>query len=219
MAPIKLRLATLVGFSRPSGLLRSCTLNTARTFAGFLARYAIAPATCTGALAPFIDESGNVSPFHEIRLRSAVPLEHAVWILSTEIQPEDQLPNVPAIDLFRERYGKVARSYWHRAHQMEMLGERQYLKIATDADGWPTEFVFIGEHYWRQRTSETRALKVALPAHPRSLDFTFTSPERAGDLSGPWRFADVARILYATLRRTGGNIDELLPYRLIRSYD
>jgi hypothetical protein len=122
-------------------------------------------------LAPFVEDASDVSPFQEIRTRSAVPLDGAVWILTTRRKENTQLPDVPGLKPFKAKFGRIATSYWHRTHQMEMLGEWQHLTLKTGSDGWPVEFEFIGEHYWEQRAAEVRSLTVMLPAHDRQLDF------------------------------------------------
>ncbi len=170
-------------------------------------------------LAPFVETSDDVSPFQEIRTTSAVPIEMAVWVLTTKRKGEPSRPDVLAADAFRERYGRIPTSYWHRTHQMEMLGEWQYVNLTAGDDGWPREFNFVGEYYWTQSVGETKRLKVSLPKHDRRLEFALIDPEKRLSHSGPWHFVDVARILFDTLRRTGEQIDDLLPYRLIREFD
>jgi hypothetical protein len=169
-------------------------------------------------LAPFVERFDDVSPFQEIRTTSAVPIDRAVWILTTQRKGHPPRPEMPALDEFKTKYGPISMSYWHRTHQMEMLGESQYINLNTGADGWPVEFSFMGEHYWEQTVGEMRSLQVALPKHEKELDFRFVDPEKRTRHTGPWRFVDVARILFKTLQGTGEEIDRLLPDRLISSF-
>jgi len=166
------------------------------------------------ALRPFIDLHDDVAPFQEVRTTGSVDIAEAVWLLTTNRDSEFR-PAIPGIDLFREKYGRISQSFWHRSHQMEILSEWQFTMLRKDERGVPVEFHFMGEHYWRKLTTETQELRVTLPAHERGILFEVTKGEHEG-FEGPLRFVDVARSIARTLREAGEDTDVLLRYRLIR---
>jgi hypothetical protein len=162
-------------------------------------------------LSPFIDEDEDVSPFQEIRTRESVSIAEAVWILTTRRTGEPLRPVIPGIKEFQAQYGRISKSYWHRSHQMEILSEWQFT-----VDEMPEDFKVIGEHYWRQEVIQEKELSVTLPAHERKIIFETSKPERHAAYEGPWRFADVARIIAGVLIEAEETLEDTLRYRLIR---
>lgn len=168
-----------------------------------------------GALKPFIEGDDDVAPFQEVRTTASVNIEEAVWLLTTNRNGES-LPIIPDIDLFREKYGRISQSFWHRSHQMDILSEWQFTKLTKDERGVPVEFQFMGEYYWRKMTTETREISIKLPAHERGILFDVTKQEERKAFDGPFRFLDVARCIARTLREAGEDTDVALRYRLVR---
>jgi hypothetical protein len=167
------------------------------------------------ALLPFIDENDDVAPFQEVRTTSPVKIEKAVWILTTN-RDDDLLPVIPDIDKFQAKHGRISKSYWHRSHQMEILSEWQFTRSKKNERGMLEEFQCFGEHYWRQEVTKEKELRVVLPAHQRKILFEVTQLEEHAGFEGPWRFIDVARSIVKALLVAGENIEDILPYRLIK---
>jgi hypothetical protein len=167
-------------------------------------------------VAPFVDETGDVASFQEVRTTTPVQMEQAVWLLTTIIDGEDR-PMVPDIDKFKAKYGRISQSFWHRSHQMGILGEWQFTKLAKDRRDVPVRFEFMGEHYWRKETTVKKELSVTLPVQKKKITFKMTDSAKHGAYTGPWRFIDVARSIARVLADTGEGLDRLLPYRLIQN--
>lgn len=166
-------------------------------------------------LAPYVEESDDVSPFQEIRTRQPIPVEYAVWVLTTRLK--DGRPAVSGMEAFQGQYGKCPLSYWHRDHQLDVLQEWQFASLERDEAGQPTAFRFIGEHYWRQEITEQKELKIHLPVHDRNIIFDVSKGGGGEGHGGPWRFIDVARFICRVLCEAGESPDVVLPYRLIEN--
>jgi hypothetical protein len=166
-------------------------------------------------LAPFVDETGDVSPFQEVRTTLPVKIEEAVWILTTKRVDGSPYLDVSAVKTFQTRYGQISRSYWHRSHQMGMLGEWQFTSFDENDEGIPQGFRFMGEHYWRQHVTEQKELDVRLPEHEKRITFDVTKSGAHAQLKGPWRFIDMARLIANALINAGESLDSALPYRMI----
>ena len=92
-------------------------------------------------------------------------MAEAVWILTTSPAPG---LTVPGLEEFQAEHGHIARSYWHRSHQMDMLSEWQFTKLTKSKAGVYQAFQFLGEHYWRDKVTERRELKSIFPCTRRS---------------------------------------------------
>jgi hypothetical protein len=168
------------------------------------------------ALIPFVEPDDDVAPFQEIRTRTRVPIVQAIWILSTKLKDEPPRPEVPGLDIFKKKYGKIAQSYWHATHQLGLLHEWQFTQTIRNQQGELTQFQFIGEHYWRQEVLKERNIKITLPKHERDLIFTATNLKAHSEYQGPWTFIDVAGLISRLIAEQGNPMDELLKYRLIK---
>jgi len=91
--------------------------------------------------APFVDETGDVASFQEVRTTASVDIEEAVWILTTN---QAGKPAIPHIDELRAKYGRISQSFWHRSHQMGILGEWQFTRLMKDDCDVPVSFTSIG---------------------------------------------------------------------------
>ncbi len=80
-------------------------------------------------MSPFIDNDDDVSPFQEIRTTSHVSMAEAIWILTTKRTGTPPVPEVPHLEQFESKNGRIARSYWHRSHQMGILSEWQFVQV------------------------------------------------------------------------------------------
>jgi hypothetical protein len=175
--------------------------------------------TSFDTLAPFIDDTDDVAPFFEVRTTLPVSIEEAVWLLTTRRNADSGRPEITGLADYRDKFGRISVSYWHRSHQLGMLGEPQFTSVQRTA-GTLTDFTFIGQHYWEQEVIRERELTVRLPAHDKELRFAISDPEEHGRYTGPWRFIDVARRLASlVLGETGESVDAIFPHRLIRNVD
>ena len=165
-------------------------------------------------LKPFVDEGEDVAPFQEIRTKAHVSMDEAVWLLTTRLDSRS-LPAIPKIRTFREKCGAIPQSYWHRSHQMGILGEWQFTNLLKDERGLPTKFEFIGEHYWRQKITAKKELSVTLPVHQKTIAFETSDLVKHAVYTGPWRFIDVARSIAQVLVDVGEDLNVVLRYRLI----
>jgi hypothetical protein len=171
--------------------------------------------TAFAAVKPFIDEYDDVAPFQEVRTTASVDIEEAVWLLATNRDAESR-PAIPDIDIFREKYGRISQSFWHRSHQIDILSEWQFTKLRKNEHGVPVGFQFMGEHYWRKVTTEKKGLRVTFPAHAREIMFDTTKRDEHEAFEGPFRFLDVARSIARVLAEAGEDLHVALRYRLIR---
>jgi hypothetical protein len=164
---------------------------------------------------PFIERDDDVSPFLEIRTTSAVDIDQAVWLLTTTRDKDSGKPLIPDKEIFWKKYGAIAISFWHRTHQLGVLTEWQFTKLTIDDHCQPTDFEFIGEHYWRQEVTRKREMKVVLPKHDRTIEFDVVNEDAHNRFEGPWRFIDVAMNIYSALVGAGESPNDALRYRLI----
>jgi hypothetical protein len=166
------------------------------------------------ALEPVIDEHGDLEPLQEIRTTTSVNIEEAVWRLTTNREGESR-PRIPNFNIYRNKYGRISKSFWHRSHQMEILSEWQFMRLRNDEPGVPVAFELIGEYYWRKLTTETKELDVKFPIHTRKLMFEDSKWAQVEAFEGPFRFLEMARSIARVLAEAGEDLDDALRYRLI----
>lgn len=167
-------------------------------------------------VAPFIDEQDDVSSFQEVRVARPVDIGEAVWILTTRRKSEDGKPAVPGLPGFESKYGRISKSYWHRTHQLGILGEWQHTAVKKDKTGQPVDFEFLGEHYWLDEVMEKQSRTIRLPVDEKELLLEARQLAKRNAYDGPWRFTDVARMIAGLLSSAGENLEETLPHRLMR---
>ena len=168
-------------------------------------------------MSTFIDETDDVSPFQEIRTRGPVAIADAVWILTTNRTGDSTRPLVvPGIEKFQAEHGWIPRSYWQRSHQLDILSEWQFTTLKKNEAGVLEDFRLIGEHYWKQRITEEKPLRVTLQVHQKQIIFEVTRMANRNEYEGPWRFLDVARLIVKALVKNGESSDTVLPHRLIK---
>jgi len=165
-------------------------------------------------IAPFVDESDDVSPFQEIRTASAVDIAEAVWILTTKRAADSFTLEIPDVDKFESKHGRIAKSYWHRSHQMGILSEWQFIRTERVADRI-VDFSSIGEHYWQKKVTKEQELGVTFPVHKRQIVFQTMNEDQRNKYEGPFRFVDVARYVANILRNYGEDLAHTLPHRLL----
>jgi|HubBroStandDraft_5_1064220.scaffolds.fasta_scaffold95437_2 hypothetical protein len=166
-------------------------------------------------LAPFIDEQKDVAAFLEVRTTKPVPIDQAVWILTTNRNHQTGELSIPGIDDFKRKHGPISRSYWHRSHQMGILTEGQFTKVSRTQDSKIEDFQTIGEHYWRKLDKESKELLVTYPVRKEKIIFDFTNREKQAEYEGPWRFIDIAKLIEELLHEAGVNVKSALSYRMI----
>jgi hypothetical protein len=166
-------------------------------------------------VSPFIDEWDDVSSFQEVRVARPVDISEAVWILTT-LRNEDRTLVLPGLPQFEEKYGKISKSYWHRTHQLGILGEWQYTALKKDETGQLTEFRVLGEHYWKSQVMEEQEIGIRLPVNEKQVLFETMQLAKRKSYSGPWRFFDVARLAAGLLSNAGENLEQSLPHRMTR---
>lgn len=170
-------------------------------------------------LTPFVDLDDDVAPFQEIRTTSPVAVEEAIWILTTFRQGDPPRPTIPSVEKFKEKYGPIAQSYWHRTHQLGLLHEWQYTRSTRNTNGELTEFRFIGEHYWKQQVVGERKVTISLPTHKRNLLVPTINRDLHSQYEGPWNFIDVAKLICGLITECGKSLTETLRYRLIKDIE
>jgi hypothetical protein len=168
-------------------------------------------------VAPFIDERDDVSSFQEVRVARPVDIGEAVWILTTRRKSEDGKPAVPGLSGFESKYGRISKSYWHRTHQLGILGEWQYTAVKKDETGQLTGFGFLGEHYWLDEVMEKRPQTIRLPVDEKEVLFEARQLAKRNSYDGPWRFIEVARRIAGLLSSAGESLEEALPHRFTRN--
>jgi hypothetical protein len=167
-------------------------------------------------VAPFIEERDDVSSFQEVRVARPVAIGEAIWILTTVRNEDKRSLVVPGLSEFEERYGRISKSYWHRTHQLGILGEWQYTAVEKDETGQLTEFRVLGEHYWKPQVMEEQEIGIRLPVDEKQVLFETMQLAKRKSYSGPWRFFDVARMIAGLLSTAGENLEEALPHRMTR---
>ena len=171
------------------------------------------------ALHPYVADD-DLSAFHEIRTTSPIPIEEAVWVLRSG--ESDKMGSLfdNGLDTFSSKYGMISTSKWHRTHQLELLGEWQFLKFKRDANNAVTDFDFQGEHYWKSGCFTTVEKTISMPVGDDwPYQFRRAKPEHS-EWEGPYRFFDVATRLRKVIRELyPAEAEDLLKYALIQSLD
>ncbi len=167
-----------------------------------------------GLLSPFLALDDDVSAFQELRTSQPLEIAEAVWLLTTK-RDDQKRPIIPSRNEFTERWGKIPSSFWHRTHQMEVLGEWQYLRVSRQ-NGKPTSFEVIGEHYWKQQSFKEEEQLIQMPRGKDWLLRFKSRTESSCDSEGPFTFFDVSKRMRSLLRDHLQSILEL-PYALMKN--
>jgi hypothetical protein len=169
------------------------------------------------ALTPFLDMEGDTSSFLELRTTEDLPIEHAVWLLTSSRKDIDgnERPWVPGLEEFQRNWGRISVSYWERSHQIGVLSEWHFLETRRDSLGQLEDAVTIGEHYWEKHCTQEEIYNVTMPAR-KSWDLRF--PTIDADLGksyqGPMRFIDLAKRFKGLLAEID-NAPPALPFALM----
>lgn len=164
---------------------------------------------------PYLEQNDDVGAFQEIRTLKSVPLENAVWLLSTE-RDDSRSPIIPKYDEFKDRFGDISRSFWHRSHQMGVLDEFQFIRFEYEKEE-VANYSFKGEFYADQPPPDPNEYLVQLADSKRMLSFRSVEGSDTNNYPGPMRFIDVAHKIFDELSKVG-KVRELLPYRQIERF-
>lgn len=167
-------------------------------------------------LTPYVDLTGDVGSFAEVRVTQPVPISEAVWILSSERLAPGEMPQ--NLQNFRSqyamKYGAISTSFWHRSHLEGILNEWNYIRLRQQ-EGNITNVEIRGEHYWRMAVQQRLQCTVTLPDQEWLLQFTSVNDTVAREWEGPFGHFDTARYIERLLIQAGEDTSTLLQDRLI----
>lgn len=178
-------------------------------------------------LKPFVELEDDLGALGEIRIKEPMPIQEAVWLLTTKREEKNKKQKliIPDIESFEQKYGSIAKSYWHRSHQEGILGEYQFVHIPKETEPL-TKFETKGEHYWKQHVFEQGVYNLNLPVgktkESAQVKFTLANKNNSEFFEGPYNFIDIAKIIYDLLVKHEGKekvLDDYLKYRLIDNID
>ncbi len=167
------------------------------------------------SLKPFVELDDDVSAFQELRTTMEVNIQDAVWLLTTELGKQ-KTPFIQGLELFKGNYGAIPTSYWHRSHQLGMLGEMRYLTIQKNQKGELTELKCVGEYYADRIPFK---FAVTLPKGETEIYLRSIKKDGSDTYSGSVMYdIDVAYSILQLIRSYNLDCDEVLTYRQIKSY-
>lgn len=164
-------------------------------------------------LKPFLAVDDDVSAFQELKSADELDISDAVWLLTTK--RKDKKPVVPALETFTKKWGHIATSFWHRTHQMGILGEWQYLRVDRDEiTGRLTAVEVLGEHYWKTKCYTEVEQVVRMPAG-KDVSIRFWKRRlESKRFEGPYNFFDLALRMKELLSECSAQHERELPYAL-----
>jgi hypothetical protein len=171
------------------------------------------------ALGDFVEKDDDTGSFAELRISKALPVQDAVWLLTTANKDPrgTERPWVPGLEEFQDKYGRICISHWSRMDYEQVLKGRNYLQLTRDGKGEIREALCYGEYYWEKHCFREEPHLVKMPAgRDWELLFKVFDKERAANFSGPFGFIDLAKRFKALLAaRVGSDPKALLPYALM----
>jgi hypothetical protein len=169
------------------------------------------------SIKPFVELSDDVSAFQELRTIKKVEIQDAVWLLTTNRDQQTKTPKLNGLKQFKEQYGDISISYWHRTHQMEILGEMRYLTTKCDEAGRLINFKCEGEFY---ADRDPYRFPVTLP-EGQTREINLRSVKKRGigiNIENPMYDIDVAYWIFHTMQSNDLSVDDELRYRQVKQY-
>ena len=171
------------------------------------------------ALNGFVVKDDDVGSFAELRINKPLPIQDAVWLLTTANEDPQKTPRpwLPGFEDFQRKYGRIGISYWSRLDYEQVLKGNKYLWLTSDAKGEVNDAVFFGEYEWEKHCFQDESHLVTMPAgSDRELLFRVFDRSRATNFSGPFGFIDLAKRFKALVAaRPVSNPKALLPHALM----
>lgn len=164
------------------------------------------------SIKPFVELQDDVSAFQELRTTNEIDITDAIWLLTTQ-RDENKTPKLDHRAAFEDKYGGIPISYWHRSHQMEILGEIKYLSFQRN-DNKLVGVKCHGEFY---ADREPFRFDVKLPKGETQIALRSVKKNSKNASEGAMYDIDVAYAIKKELESLGGNGDPL-PYRQIESF-
>lgn len=171
------------------------------------------------ALADFVEEEDDTGSFAELRTSNPLPIQHAVWLLTTANKDRSgtERPWVPGLEEFQEKFGRICISHWSRMDYEQELKGRNYIQLIRDDNGQINNALCFSEYYWEKHCFRDESHLVKMPAgRDWNLRFRVFDQERAASFSGPFGFIDLAKRFKALVAaRAESDAKALLPYALM----
>jgi hypothetical protein len=168
------------------------------------------------SIEPFIELSDDVSAFQELRTMEKVDIQNAVWLLTTT-RDKDKTLKLNGLEEYRNKYGGIPISYWHRTHQIGILGEMRYLTIHNNKSGKLEKFECKGEFY---ADRDPFSFSVTLP-EGRTHEINLRSVQKSKssiNTEGPMYDIDIAYLILSIIKSNALNVDNELRYRQIEHF-
>jgi hypothetical protein len=171
------------------------------------------------ALTPYLESNDDTSCFLELRSLDKVEVSAAIWLLTTLNRgPEGrERPYVPGHEIYRDSWGRIPLSLWHRNELLGTLHTSMYTMTRRDSQGKLEEAIAISDRYWREACFKPETYLVRMPSgNPHTLIFETRDEEVAKGFEGPFGFLDVAKRFRGYLREMGPEASAL-PSALLQS--
>lgn len=130
----------------------------------------------------YIELNEDLGALHEVRIPGSLPIDDAVWILSSKRNEETKELDLPELEALRG--SGVAVSYWHPSHQEGMIGEPVFRKVTRDAQGQLESLETVGKHYLSAKAN--RVEKQIRPPDGNPFTLQFPKELRSDTLTNGW---------------------------------
>lgn len=124
----------------------------------------------------------DLGALHEVRVPEALPIDDAVWVLSSRRHIRSKALIFPGSKRIKEH--GIAVSFWHPSHQEGMIREPVFRKVERDPQKCLKSLECIGKHYFRGM--DTHIDKTIKPPTGRKFSLRFPKELRTDTLKDGW---------------------------------
>lgn len=135
-----------------------------------------------GALDGYIELDDDLGAFHEVRIPDSLPIDDAVWVLSSKRNEQSGMFDIPELKSVQD--AGIAISLWHPSHQIEMIREPVFRKEISDDRGNLESIKCCGRHYLPD--TENYVEKVVTPPTGKPFSLRFPKELQTDNLKDRW---------------------------------
>jgi hypothetical protein len=160
----------------------------------------------------YAELNDDLGALHEVRIPDSIPIDDAVWVLSSRRNEETMKFDLPELEPVTEH--GLAVSFWHPSHQEEMIRETVFRKVKRDAQNHLESWESVGKHYLQGMDNHVE--KVINPPAGKPFSLKFPKELRPDTLAngweGPFSKYEMAAFCFEELKKKfPGRIGEVQP--------
>jgi hypothetical protein len=149
----------------------------------------------------YVELDDDLGALHEVRIPGSLPIDDAVWILTSRRNKKTKMPDLCEWTSIKER--SIAVSFWHPSHQEGMIREPVFRRVVRDSEDNLESMDRCGIHYLPDM--ENHVEKQINPPTGKSFRLRFPMELRSETLKdgweGPFSKYEMAAFCFQELKR------------------